>query len=90
MSSLSLLRRFSTWMVAIRRAIGAITASMLGMASVVMARKRSASCPWVVISSSCRRATPIQTTLTSDIRMTSVMPATCRNTYRLNVRPRPI
>jgi hypothetical protein len=42
-SSLSLLRRLSTWMVAISRAMGAITASMLGIASVVMARKRSAS-----------------------------------------------
>ncbi len=56
-SSLSPLRRLSTWMQAISSAIGAISASMLGIASVVMARKRRASWPCVVISSSWRSAT---------------------------------
>ena len=58
-------------MEAISRAIGAISAIMLGMASVVMARKRSASWPCVVISSSWRSATAIQTTPVSDTRMSS-------------------
>ena len=71
MSSLSPLSRLSTWMEAISRAIGAIRAIMLGMASVVIARKRRASCPCVVISSSWRRATAIQTTPVKDTRMSS-------------------
>ena len=67
--------------------MGAISASMLGIASEVMVRKRRASWPWLVMSSSWRRATPIHTTLVSDSRMTTVAPATWRNTYRLKVRP---
>ena len=51
-SSLSLARRLSTWMLAMSKAMGAIRASMPGSASVVMVRKRSTSWPWLVISSS--------------------------------------
>ena len=53
-------------MEAISRAIGAISAIMLGMASAVIARKRSASWPCVVISSSWRSATAIHTTPVND------------------------
>src|SRR5262249_61168480 len=43
MSSLSLLRRLRTWMEAMSRAMGAISAIMLGIASVVITRKRITS-----------------------------------------------
>ena len=67
-------------MEAMSRAIGAIKAIMLGIANVVMARNRMTFWPWVVISSSCRSATAIQTTPVSDKRMSTSAPAVCRKT----------
>ena len=61
-SSLSPFSLLSTWMLAISSATGAMKASRPGMASVVMPRKRMTSWPWVVISSSWRRAMAIQVT----------------------------
>jgi hypothetical protein len=86
MSSLSVLRRFKTWMAAISRPMGAIRAVMAGMASVVMSRNRRASWPWEVISSSWRSATAIHTTPVSDTRMRISAPAVCRKMYRLRMR----
>ena len=67
-SSLSPLRRFKTWITAINRAIGAITASRFGIASDVIERSVTTSWPFDVTSLSCLRAKAIQTTPISDSR----------------------
>jgi hypothetical protein len=79
-SSLSPLSLLRMWMVAISSPMGAMTAIMLGTANVVITKKRSAFCPWLVISSSWRSATAIHTTAVSDMTMSTSAPAVCRLT----------